>query len=615
MNDEELLAKFTTWESIRAVVSNMSLEQKQRFCNFARIIHNANLDWWHVDMGKEIRFGRKNRNSTGQRHTSTLGRLMGAQFGRIIIPYKLGNIPADTKEDFTDQIISQIQDQLNQIPSVLDPSKFNLETPRGGYWPNDIGLTNTEIQTEDNETKVENNTKLNMKETKVPTTINKIFYGPPGTGKTYTLSKLLTEKYTTDLSKVETEDEKESIFINEQIATLKRWQGAVLALLDLGKPTSLDELLEHPFLKSIASTSYKAKEARVALGNMLAHFTVLDSKFVQRKKRSEIQLFDKDENSNWSLVEGWEEDCGDLINLYNEYLNSISSNNKIQFYSFVTFHQSYGYEEFVEGLRPILSNDSDNKSIQYEIKPGVFKLLCDRARRDPSHQYAMVIDEINRGNISKIFGELITLIEVDKREGADNQVFITLPYSGEQFSVPSNVDIIGTMNTADRSLALLDTALRRRFEFESLYPDTSKNSPLMGLVFDGIDIRLMLEAINNRIEALYDRDHCIGHAYFTQLNKVKDDEKLKTLGNIFQNKIIPLLEEYFFEDWNKIRLVLADNRKTENVQLQFIKEVPYNFNNLFGNDNGLDDYSEKKNYKVNPDAFAQAQAYIGIYQQ
>src|SRR5690606_34164038 len=118
-------------------------------------------------------------------------------------------------------------------------------------------------------------------------------------------------------------------------------------------------------------------------------------------------------------------------------------------FSFVTFHQSYGYEEFVEGLRPVLDGDADAGEIQYEIRPGVFKELCRRARLAPDQRFAMVIDEINRGNISKIFGELITLIEIDKREGAEDAISATLPYSGDSFSVLANVDIIGTMNTAD----------------------------------------------------------------------------------------------------------------------------------------------------------------------
>lgn len=234
----------------------------------------------------------------------------------------------------------------------------------------------------------------------------------------------------------------------------------------------------------------------------------------------------------------------------------------------------------------------------------------------------MVIDEINRGNISKIFGELITLIEPDKREGADNAVVVTLPYSSESFSVPANVDIIGTMNTADRSLALLDTALRRRFEFVPVMPDArdEAGAPLAGLrVSSGeqvIDVPQMLAAINQRVEALYDREHCIGHAYFTPLAKIPDgDERLVALQQVFSTRILPLLEEYFFEDWQKIRLVLADNQKPPVAQI--VRESTDHEDDLarlFGNDHGLDSYATKRRYAVQDAAFSNPEAYIGIYQ-
>ncbi|MHB8764356.1 MAG: McrB family protein, partial [Deferrisomatales bacterium] len=294
----------------------------------------------------------------------------------------------------------------------------------------------------------------------------------------------------------------------------------------------------------------------------------------------------------------------------------------LQRHSFVTFHQSYGYEEFVEGLRPVLDGEAEAGEIQYEIRPGVFKELCRRARLAPEQRFAMVIDEINRGNISKIFGELITLIEPDKREGAENQVTLTLPYSGEPFSVPANVDIIGTMNTADRSLALLDTALRRRFEFVPLLPDPrdAEGAPLHGLrVTAGdkvIDVPRLLAAMNQRIEALYDRDHCIGHAYFTPLAQVADEEERFTaLAAIFRNRVVPLLAEYFFEDWQKIRLVLADNQKPEAAR--FIVESQdhdEDLARLFGADHGLDSYATKRRKEVQDAAFYNPDAYLGIYE-
>lgn len=297
-------------------------------------------------------------------------------------------------------------------------------------------------------------------------------------------------------------------------------------------------------------------------------------------------------------------------------------------YAFVTFHQSYGYEEFVEGLRPVLDEASaEGGQVRYEIRAGVFKALCEKARDAKKEakakgtpdaeipRYAMVIDEINRGNISKIFGELITLIEDDKREGEKNAIAITLPYSGESFSVPANVDIIGTMNTADRSLALLDTALRRRFEFVPMLPDTrnEEGAPLHKLKVEGIDIRLMLETMNKRIEVLYDRDHCIGHAYFTKL-KGEGMATLDELGKIFKNRIIPLLEEYFFEDWNKIRLVLGDKSKTDDAQ--FIHETKMDsteLTDILGANHGLESDNLAPRYEINPDAFENISAYTGIY--
>jgi 5-methylcytosine-specific restriction protein B len=276
----------------------------------------------------------------------------------------------------------------------------------------------------------------------------------------------------------------------------------------------------------------------------------------------------------------------------------------------------------VEGLRPVLSDDTESSDIRYEIKSGIFMDLCQRARQSPEKHFAMVIDEINRGNISKIFGELITLIESDKREGAANALSVTLPYSGKRFSVPANVDIIGTMNTADRSLALLDTALRRRFDFVSIMPDASdkQGAPLFNLRVNygdaKINIPLLLEAVNLRIEALYDRDHCIGHAYFTTLQDVADGElRFVALQQIFRNRLLPLLEEYFFEDWQKIALVLGDNQKPQNLRfIMEVQEQEEDLARLFGNDHGLDAYSARHRFTLQESAFTEPLAYTNIYE-
>lgn len=207
----------------------------------------------------------------------------------------------------------------------------------------------------------------------------------------------------------------------------------------------------------------------------------------------------------------------------------------------------------------------------------------------------LIIDEINRGNISKIFGELITLIEPSKRQGEEEALEVVLPNSGDTFSVPNNLHIIGTMNTADRSLAMMDTALRRRFDFVEMMPmpELFNNREVKG-----IDLTKLLQTLNNRIEVLYDREHMLGHAFLFPVFDEQDEELAFTqLQDAFKNKIIPLLEEYFYEDWNKIRLVLGDNQKSAEINL--IARTEQAYSDIFGSNHDLETYEDKKvTYKL-----------------
>ncbi len=322
---------------------------------------------------------------------------------------------------------------------------------------------------------------------------------------------------------------------------------------------------------------------------------------------------------------------------------------------FTTFHQSYGYEDFIEGIRPVLDKektDAQNQSeeqkseksrnLEYTMEAGVFKAFCEKAKEESEKPYVFIIDEINRGNISRIFGELITLIEESKRKGEADERSVILPYSGLPFNVPSNVYIIGTMNTADRSIALLDTALRRRFSFVEMMPDTEVlkdikiEVPKMPDAVDKkagnastagektgnaagnegkiiIDVQKLLEIINQRIEVLYDREHTIGHAYFCGL---KENATLDGLKNIFKKSVLPLLQEYFFDDYEKIAMVLGDNQKRNRNYKFIVEDNGKDIHTLFGKELETDmlDMLQHKRYMINEKAFDYAESYIQIYE-
>ncbi|EKG3507454.1 AAA family ATPase [Salmonella enterica] len=439
--------------------------------------------------------------------------------------------------------------------------------------------------------------------------MNVIYFGPPGTGKTFTLQQKMKE-YTSHAVPADRD-----AWLDSRLESLNWMQVITLVLLDLGKQAKVRQMTEHQWFQRKVLLNGRSSNFSQTTWATLQSFTIPGSTTVAYKGRREPAIFDKTADSEWFLVESQLEQVDELLSLYEELKQGPKSAEAIQRFAAVTFHQSYGYEEFIEGIR---ARSDESGNISYPIEPGIFMRLCQRANADSAHRYAIFIDEINRGNISKIFGELISIIEVDKRAGMSNAMSLQLSYSSDHFSVPANVDIIGAMNTADRYLALMDTALRRRFDFVEMMPDLSL---LSGAKVKGIELEPLLEKLNSRIEALYDREHTLGHAFFMPVKNALDagDEEtaFKQFKIAFQKKIIPLLQEYFFDDWNKIRLVLADNQKQDD-SLQFVIEKTDDLDTLFGNNHDLRRHDQQSTaYELeafDEEIWNMPQAYRAIYQ-
>lgn len=456
--------------------------------------------------------------------------------------------------------------------------------------------------------------------------LNQILFGPPGTGKTY---KLQTE-WVKHFIRSNKKKSKEA-YTAEAISQLSWWQ--VLALVLLEGESKVPDIERHTFVKYKLLVSNTKNLNQIVWGQLSRH-TIKSSETVEYSKRADPLFFNKKEGSVWYIEEAKKELIEDLIAIY-ENINTFAeiAVEPEHNYVFTTFHQSLSYEDFIEGIKPEFQED-DDKKLRYTIEKGIFYRCCDRAaklagfinlkdaldnyskedRKRKFHQappYALFIDEINRGNVAAIFGELITLVEEDKRLG-EREIIVELPYSKDKFGVPPNLHIIGTMNTADRSVEALDAALRRRFCFEELRPNPKLLSPgymfwkllwdykhvdwdkepyqskekelldflgasqtiwntrkalweefkkegkkeeqaakFPGSEFSAYNLEVLLSTINTRIEMLLDKDHQIGHSYFMSVNNMYD------LQVAFQNKIIPLLQEYFFGDFGKIGLVLG----------------------------------------------------------
>ncbi|TBV25684.1 hypothetical protein DMZ43_12165 [Meridianimaribacter sp. CL38] len=437
-----------------------------------------------------------------------------------------------TYYNYLNELVLQVDERrtvIDAVGAVLDKTK------RSGYSKfNDIDFENYVFEIKSNI----------IKDKQMTLAKNQIFYGPPGTGKTYALKRELFPLYTTKETSISLDQHFESV-----VKECSWWEVIAIALLQLGK-SKVNDVFNHKWVQKKAELS-NSNTVKPTLWGQLQSHTIEECNYVNVKSKQQPLIFNKTEDSSWEILKDKvDNEVPELYELINKVENfNPSPDKEIKRYKFVTFHQSFSYEDFIEGIKPVMSDNTEmSEDLGYKIEDGIFKEICKDAALDPNNRYAIFIDEINRGNVSAIFGELITLIEKDKRRGAINEISIELPYSKKKFSVPSNLDIYGTMNTADRSVEALDTALRRRFEFKEMMPNVDV---IEGLEVEEVLLSEVLETINKRIELLVDRDHTIGHSYFVNANT---KEKL---AHAFNNKIVPLLQEYFYGDYGKIGLVLG----------------------------------------------------------
>ena len=447
-----------------------------------------------------------------------------------------------------------------------------------------------------------------IKDTKIP--LNQILYGPPGTGKTYnTIDKALEILYAYELIDFipQERDEKKKIFSDfisdEQIAFVTFHQSygyedfveGIKPKMDNNNKEKVEYEIANGIFKEIcqkASENYKNYED---FKNPRENYIVqLDDLLKQYADYVENELQEgknpKFESKKWATSMKIQ----DIHRLQNGDFNSIVIGVKNSSYR-VRLSQKIikrDYEKFKNSeikdwndIKPSYESKSHrhgNAGYYFTLYECIAEFEKEHYRPStiPSLEstldnrlkpYILIIDEINRGNISKILGELITLLEPSKRKGESEALEVKLPYSQEPFSVPNNLYIIGTMNTADRSIALLDTALRRRFEFIEMMPNSSR----LSTDCDGVDLQRLLESINNRIEFLLDRERTIGHSFFFEkaVNKGNDSYglTLTDLKAVFKNKILPLLQEYFYDDYAKINAVLNSNGMLESKTISNMK--------------------------------------------
>ena len=367
--------------------------------------------------------------------------------------------------------------------------------------------------------------------------LNQILYGPPGTGKTYhTINKAI-------------EIIDDTFDINQDRSIVKAKFDRLVATGQIAFTTFHQSMTYEDFVEGI--------KPRLDDNSTDVAYQIEEGIFKKISELARIPTIDNFDKAYDDFLNSFEDSTDEIIQLTSpqgsSFGVSINSNGNLNLHTGV----SQNYQGVLTRIR--IKNQFTGVQ-KNKWHPGYFEGVINHLKdnynlEEPSHDitknYVLIIDEINRGNVSAIFGELITLIEESKRLGSDEELTVTLPYSKTVLGVPTNLYIIGTMNTADRSIEALDTALRRRFSFTEMSPDPTLITQTLTINNEEFNLSEMLRVINRRIEVLLDKDHLIGHSFFMP---VKDTEGLQ---KAFARQIIPLLQEYFYGDYGKIALVLG----------------------------------------------------------
>ena len=617
MTNDELLMRFDGDERFRVARAAWSAEQRRAFCSIARTVHDAGLDWYHTNI-PEIRFGRK--NDANRDASGTLGSIqLRTDRAFVVFSHQNDKLGITGSYEFNDERAADFASTIEDAEPVFSDWK-PTETKRAGRWPDEYKLD--EATSPGSQTLMEptnlilygppgtGKTFRTAREA-VRLCDGSVEYREDAEGRAALMKRY---RELIDAHRIEFVTFHQSFSYEEFVEGLRPPSSSQDSEVDGPNDRALT-LDVHPGIfrdmaeraavqraTSESSLDTQRSVFKIALGDRNYEealiLDALDEAVITLGWGGDIDWSASEYDDFQEILDRWrrekdpdasgkDSNVEQLFALRSwmqegDYVVVSDGRDRFRAVGEVTgpyeYHPNQERHPHRRRVRWLWRNEEgEERSVfypkgfrrhsLYRLDPaavdwtGLSEIVNqdeDRPANQNSIPHVLIIDEINRANISKVFGELITLIELDKRLGMPNALKVRLPYSKREFGVPANLHIIGTMNTADRSIALLDTALRRRFRFEEMAPDTSVEAFLDAEEATGLPLADVLETMNRRIEYLVDRDHRIGHAFFIGC-KTKSH-----VDAVMRDKVIPLLQEYFFEDWNRLAAVLGEKDKGGN---------------------------------------------------